>query len=128
MIALLRPIAWVLYLALVLCALRSAGAQALGEAKLRQMSKTLDLTHDQRERIRPILLNEEHEVVKVRRDPTVTPQQKAHEEIEIRQFFEPQVDVWLSPPQLEKAKEIREQETDEIRSRAEPGAKDPARR
>jgi hypothetical protein len=128
MIALLRPVAWLLYLALVLCALRSAGAQALGEAKLQQMSKTLDLTHDQRERLRPILLNEEQEVIKARRDPTLTRQQKAQEEIEILHSFEPKVDVWLSPPQLEKAKEIREQETDEIRSRAEPGAKDPARR
>jgi DNA replication protein DnaD len=128
MIALLRPVAWLLYLALVLSALCAAGAQALGEAKLQQMTRTLDLTHDQRERLRPILLNEEHEVIKVRNDPTLTGQQKAQEEIEIRQFFEPKVDAWLSPPQLEKVKEMREQDVDEIRSRAKPDTKAPARR
>jgi len=123
-IALLGPAACFVYLALVLCGLRPAGAQAVGEAKLQQMSRTLDLTHDQRERLRPILLNEEHEVIKVRRDPTLTRHQKAREEIEIRRSFEPKVDRWLSPPQLEKAKEMREHEAEEIRSHIE----NPARR
>jgi len=126
MVARLRPLRCLFCLSLVACALRSSGAQILGEAKLQSMSRTLDLTHDQRERLRPILLNEEHEVIKARRDPTLTPRQKAEDELEIRRFFEPKVDVWLSPPQLEKQKKIREQEVDEIRSRAE-GSR-PARR
>jgi len=114
---------WLLYLALLLCAPHLAGAQAIGEAKLQKMRRTLDLTHDQRERIRPILLNEEHEVIKARNDPTLTPQQKAQEEIEIRHSFEPQVDRWLSPPQLRKVKEMREKEVEEIRSHAESPAR-----
>lgn len=95
----------------------SATAQAVGEGELRQMSQALNLTDSQKEKLRPILMNEAQQITRVRNDPTLSPKQKAEKELEVRQSFETRIDAELSSPQLRKVRNLRQQEEQQIRER-----------
>ena len=72
------------------------------EQRLKRLSKKLNLTDDQKEKIRPILQDEEKQVADMEADSTLTPQQKHKKTKEIRRSSRSQMDDILTPEQKEK--------------------------
>jgi hypothetical protein len=110
----------------ILCPPRSAIAQALGESELDHISQRLELTDSQKENIRPLVMNEEKEVARVRNDSSLTAKEKGQKEIDIRATYEQQMkNRGLSPTQMRKLKELRQEETEQIRKRMYAGEHPP---
>jgi protein CpxP len=72
------------------------------EQRLKRLSKKVNLTDDQKEKIRPILQNEEKQSAELDSDTTLTPQQKHKKTREIRMASRSQIDEILTPEQKEQ--------------------------
>jgi Spy/CpxP family protein refolding chaperone len=80
--------------------------EALSE--LRMLTQQLNLTPDQREKLRPIVTDEGEQLHVVRIDERMTPEQKRAKVIEIREAFNPKIAAELTPEQQEKWKKLQE--------------------
>ena len=89
------------------------------ERHLRRLSKRLNLTDDQKEKIRPIFQEEEKQLTGLETDSTLTAQQKHKKTREIRRSSKSQMDAILTPEQKEKVQGGRTR--DEGRHRMPPG-------
>jgi len=89
------------------------------EHKLKRLSKRLNLTDDQKEKIRPILQDEEKQLTSVENDSTLTAQQKHKKAREIRMSSKSQMSSILTPEQKEKIQSGRTR--GEGRHRMHPG-------
>ncbi len=78
--------------------------EALSE--LRMLTQTLSLTNDQREKLRPITVDEGEQLHVVRIDERMTPDQKRAKVVEIREAFAPKIAAELTPEQQEKWKKL----------------------
>jgi len=76
--------------------------------ELRMLSQSLNLTNDQREKLRPIVTDEGEQMHTVRIDERMTPDQKRAKLIEIREAFAPKIAAELTPEQHEKWKKLEE--------------------
>jgi periplasmic protein CpxP/Spy len=72
------------------------------EQRLKRLSKKVNLTDDQKEKVRPILQNEEKQTADLDNDSALTPQQKHKKTREIRMASRSQIDEILTPEQKEK--------------------------
>jgi Spy/CpxP family protein refolding chaperone len=72
------------------------------EQKLNRLSKRFDLTDDQKEKIRPILQDEEKKLTDLDNDSALTQQQKHRKTREIRMSSKSQMEAILTPEQKEK--------------------------
>jgi periplasmic protein CpxP/Spy len=72
------------------------------EQRLKRLNKKVNLTDDQKEKVRPILQNEEKQTADLDSDTTLTPQQKHKKTREIRMASRSQIDEILTPEQKEK--------------------------
>jgi periplasmic protein CpxP/Spy len=90
--------------------------------ELRMLSQNLNLTNDQREKLRPIVTEEGDQMHTVRIDERMTPDQKRDKMIEIRQAFAPKIAAELTPEQQEKWKKMQES----MQGKKPEAAKDPA--
>ena len=77
------------------------------EQRLKRLSKKLNLTDDQKEKIRPILQDEEKQLADMEADSTLTPQQKHKKTTEIRRSSRSQLYAVLTPEQKEKLPSAR---------------------
>jgi hypothetical protein len=96
---------------------RFAVAQALGEPELDQMSQRLQLTDSQKERLRPLVMEEQQDVQRVRSDPSLSPKEKGEKEINIRESYGVKMNRGLSPAQMRKLNELRKEDIDQIRKK-----------
>jgi Spy/CpxP family protein refolding chaperone len=80
--------------------------EALSE--LRMLTQQLNLTPDQREKLRPIVTEEGEQLHVVRIDERMTPDQKRAKVFEIREAFNPKIAAELTPEQQEKWKKLEE--------------------
>ena len=94
--------------------------EALSE--LRMLTQSLNLTNDQREKLRPIVTDEGEQMHTVRIDERLTPDQKRTRFIEIREAFAPKIAAELTPEQQEKWKKLQEG----LQGKKPEAAKDPA--
>jgi Spy/CpxP family protein refolding chaperone len=94
--------------------------EALSE--LRMLTQNLNLTNDQREKLRPIVTDEGEQLHVVRIDERMTPDQKRSKVIEIREAFAPKISAELTPEQQEKWKKLQES----LLGKRTDGAKEPA--
>ena len=78
--------------------------EALSE--LRMLTQQLNLTPEQREKLRPIITDEGEQMHVVRIDERMNPDQKRAKVIEIRQAFNPTIAAELTPEQQEKWKKL----------------------
>ena len=69
------------------------------DKRLKRMSKRLNLTDDQKEKIRPILKDEENQVATAEADTTLGPQQKHKKIRQIHMATRSQIDGILTPDQ-----------------------------
>jgi Spy/CpxP family protein refolding chaperone len=90
------------------------------EDRLRRMSKELNLTDDQKEKVKPILQDEAQQMKSVQADNSLTAQQRRKKMREIHKTFEPQVQAVLTPEQRDKLKNMK-QESREQRQRRRRG-------
>lgn len=74
--------------------------------ELRMLTQQLNLTPEQKEKLRPIVTDEGEQMHLVRINEQMTPDQKRAKVIEIRQAFNPKIAAELSPEQQEKWKKL----------------------
>ncbi|MBI3478458.1 MAG: hypothetical protein HY010_22245 [Acidobacteria bacterium] len=77
------------------------------EQKLKRLTKRLGLSDEQKEKLRPILQDEEKQMSSLDSDTTLTAQQKHHKMREIRRASKSQMDEILTPEQKEKMPKMR---------------------
>ena len=87
------------------------GHEAMGtsspEAHLQMLSEKLNLTEDQRAKLKPILQDQARQMKAVRDDPSLTPEQKAAKKKAIHETTHDQINAVLTPEQQEKFKEMK---------------------
>jgi Spy/CpxP family protein refolding chaperone len=93
-----------------------------GLTELRTLTQQLNLTPDQREKLRPIVTDEGEQMHRVRINEQMTPDQKRAKMVEIRQTFAPKIAVELTPEQREKWKKLE----DSLEGKPPAEAKEPA--
>ena len=94
--------------------------EALGE--LRALTAQLNLTPEQREKVRPVVLEEGELLRVIRLDEHLTPEQRQQKSWEVRQSYQPKIAAFLTSEQQEKFKKMQEV----YRPRHPEGAKDSA--
>lgn len=82
---------------------------ANGEAvsRLNHMAKELNLTDDQKAKIKPLLESEVADLRGIKADASMTPQQKKAKAMEIHEKYAPQMNSVLTPEQQEKWKAMK---------------------
>ena len=79
--------------------------EALSE--LRWLSQQLNLTAEQREKLRPIVVEEGEQLHDIRINERLSPEQKRAKNLEIREAFRPKIAAELTPEQQEKWKKMQ---------------------
>jgi periplasmic protein CpxP/Spy len=74
---------------------------------LQEMGKQLNLTDDQKEKLKPIMTSQMQDMAAVKSDTTMTPPQKRAKMMEIHQKYASQIDAILTPEQQAKWKTMR---------------------
>jgi Spy/CpxP family protein refolding chaperone len=82
------------------------------EDRLRRMSKELNLTEDQKEKLKPILEDEVQQMKTAQADTSLTSQQRRKKMRGIHKTFEPQVQAVLTPEQRDKLKSMKHEARD----------------
>jgi len=80
--------------------------EALSE--LRMLTQQLNLTPEQREKLRPIVTDEGEQLHLVRINEAMAPEQKRAKVVQIRESFDPKIAAELTPEQQEKWKKLQE--------------------
>lgn len=91
----------------------TSGGQEAGHERrhdrLEWLSKELNLSDQQKEKLKPILQDEAKQLRAVHEDSSLTPDQKRDKVKQIRKTFRPQIQAVLTPEQQEKFKNLREE-------------------
>jgi len=77
--------------------------------RMEHISNQLNLTSDQKDKLRPMLNQEQKEMMDLRQDPNLTEDQKRAKEREIHQKYKSQVEGVLTPEQRTKFREQRQE-------------------
>jgi Spy/CpxP family protein refolding chaperone len=80
--------------------------EALGE--LRALTAQLNLTPEQREKVRPVVTEEGEQLRVIRLDEHLTPEQRTQKSREVREAYQPKIAAFLTPEQQEKFKKMQE--------------------
>ena len=79
------------------------------EARLDWLSQQLNLTDEQKEKLKPILADESRQMKAVRDDTSLTADQKHDKMKQIKASTRPQIEAILTPEQRQKFAQIREE-------------------
>ncbi len=79
--------------------------EALSE--LRWLTQQLNLTPEQREKLRPVVVDEGEQLHELRINERLSPDQKRTKALEIREAFRPKIAAELTPEQQEKWKKMQ---------------------
>ncbi|MBZ5550939.1 MAG: hypothetical protein LAO22_23785 [Acidobacteriia bacterium] len=93
-------------------------------AHLRWLGEQLNLTDDQKAKLKPILMQEGQQIRTVRQDSSLLQDQKMEKVKAIHQSFEPQINNVLTCEQQEKYKQL-EKEAQKRRQQATSGGSSP---
>ncbi|HMK21822.1 MAG TPA: hypothetical protein VK466_05775 [Terriglobales bacterium] len=77
-------------------------------SELRMLGQQLNLTPEQREKLRPILTEEGEQLHDLRIDEHLPPDVKRAKVVEVREKFAPKIAAELTPEQQEKFKKLQE--------------------
>jgi len=78
------------------------------EERLERLSKALNLTEDQKEKLKPILQDQAQQMRALREDSSLTPEQRREKARELFKAHREEIAKILTPEQREKWKEMRE--------------------
>jgi protein CpxP len=81
--------------------------QATAESRLEEMSKQLNLTDDQKAKLKPILQDEAQQLQAVHNDASLSQDQKKAKAREIHAASKPQINSVLTPDQQKQWKEMK---------------------
>lgn len=107
---------WALGLATVLVGgcLAALAQGKMGESdaqhQLDHMTKALNLTSDQQEKLKPIFESREQDWKSMQSDTSMTPAQKKAKMKEMHEKYEPQINAVLTPDQQSKWKAMRQEQ------------------
>jgi Spy/CpxP family protein refolding chaperone len=85
-------------------------AKSRVEARLDAMTKSLDLTAEQREKVKPILEEQMKQMEAVRADQSMSAEQKRAKSQEIRKEYNDKIEQVLTPEQKEKFKKMQQEQ------------------
>jgi periplasmic protein CpxP/Spy len=89
------------------------GHEAMGppspEAHVQMLSEKLNLTEDQKTKLKPIFQDQEQQLKAVRDDSSLTPEQKAARKKAIHEATHDQINAVLTPEQQQKFKEMKKE-------------------
>jgi protein CpxP len=88
--------------------------------RLEWLSKELNLTDAQKEKLKPILQDEGKQMRAVHEDTSLTPEQKREKAKQISKKFRPQIQAVLTPEQQQKFKQLREERREKRQGKEEP--------
>ena len=94
--------------------------QATAESRLEEMSKQLNLTDDQKAKLKPILQDEAQQLQAVHNDASLSQDQKKAKAKEIHAAFKPQVNNVLTPDQQKQWKEMKKKAKEREKGEASP--------
>ena len=94
----------------------AAQGQSSAETRLQEMSKQLNLTDDQKAKLKPILEDELQQVQAVRDDSSLTKKEKFAKLKSIRDAHAPEINGVLTPEQQEKLKQMKQEAREKARS------------
>lgn len=77
------------------------------EGHLQMLSERLNLTEDQKAKLKPILEDQAEQMRSLRSDTSLTPEQKAAKKKAIHETTHDQINAVLTPDQQEKFKEMK---------------------
>jgi Spy/CpxP family protein refolding chaperone len=87
------------------------GHEAMGatspDTRLQMLSEKLNLTEDQKAKLKPIFEEQAKQMKAVRDDASLTPEQKAAKKKAIHEATHDQINAMLTPEQQEKFKEMK---------------------
>jgi Spy/CpxP family protein refolding chaperone len=79
------------------------------DAHLQMLSEKLNLTEDQKAKLKPILQDQEQQMKGLHDDASLTPEQKAAKKKAIRATTHDQINAVLTPEQQEKFKQMKQE-------------------
>lgn len=89
------------------------GHEAMGaispEAHLQMLSEKLNLTEDQKAKLKPVFEDQAQQLKAVHEDAALTPEQKAAKKKAIHEKMHDQINAVLTPEQQEKFKEMKKE-------------------
>jgi len=91
-----------------------AQKQESGENRLQQMSQQLNLTEDQKTKLKPILQEEAQKLRELKNDTSSSRQEKMQKAKQIHSEYKPQIDAILTPEQQQRWHQMKQ----EAKSRA----------
>jgi periplasmic protein CpxP/Spy len=84
------------------------------DSRLQMMSDKLNLTDDQKTKLKPILQDEASQLRALKSDTSMTSQQKMDKAKEIRASHKSQIDTILTPDQQQKWQQMKQQAMDKM--------------
>lgn len=91
-----------------------AQKQESGENRLQQMGQQLNLTEDQKTKLKPILQEEAQKLRELKNDTSSSRQEKMQKAKQIHSEYKPQIDAILTPEQQQRWQQMKQ----EAKSRA----------
>jgi periplasmic protein CpxP/Spy len=98
----------------------SAQQQENAESKLQQISQQLNLSEEQKTKLKPILQDEVDQLKALKSDTSASSQDKLQKAKEIRASHKQQIDAILTPEQKQKWQQMKEQAVDQMKQGTTP--------
>ena len=98
----------------------SMSQQESAESKLQQISDQLNLTEEQKTKLKPILQDEVDQLKALKSDTTASSQDKLQKAKEIRASHKSQIDAILTPEQKQKWDQMKQQAIDQRKQGVTP--------
>jgi periplasmic protein CpxP/Spy len=103
----------------------SEAAPGPAQSKAQTEDNPLNLTDEQKAKLRPILVEENQQLDTVRNDTSMTQEQKVSNANEIRQTASPKIRAILTPEQLQKLADLQQKAKQQPNQNKSPGAASP---
>ena len=87
----------------------SMGANASPDAHLQMLSEKLNLTEDQKAKLKPILLDQAQQLKALRDDSSLSPERKSAKKKAIHETTHDQINSVLTPEQQDKFKQMKQE-------------------
>jgi Spy/CpxP family protein refolding chaperone len=84
------------------------GATSSPEAHLQMLSEKLNLTEDQKAKLKPILQDQAQQLKALHDDPSLSPEQKSAKKKTIHELTHDQINNVLTPEQQDKFKQMKQ--------------------
>lgn len=98
----------------------AAQTQDNAESKLQQISQQLNLSEEQKTKLKPILQDEVDQLKALKSDTSASSQDKLQKAKEIRASHKQQIDAILTPEQKQKWQQMKEQAVDQMKQGTTP--------